>query len=716
MPKRYEQRIMRTLSRRDYQPLKQRALARALNIEDEDYQIFTQAIKNLLEEEKIARGAKDVITLPSMEEGKIAGVFESTSKGYGFLRPENPLMQGDLFIPAGAALDAVNGDAVVAKVTGRTKRGGQERYTGRIVEIVTRRRTHYVGTVECVKGQWFVRPDGKELSNLIMVDDPAAKNAKPGDKVRVEILHYPTERYLAQGVITERLGKSGAPSVELKAVMSRFELPDKFPKTVLENARDSIQRFERTAEKSDDSREDIRDETIITIDPVDAKDFDDAVSIKKLPRGVWELGVHIADVSFFIPENSPLDREAKQRGNSVYLPGHVVPMLPELLSNGVCSLQPARDRFVKSAYIRLGQRGEVLETRFANSVIRSSRRLTYEDAEDILAGKTIGFSDEVVSLVRDMEKLAKIIQQRRRQAGMLNLEIPRAELIFDAQGRVIDARPESTSFPHTIIEMFMVEANEASARLLDGLRVPFLRRIHPEPDALARSESARVIKLCGYVIPKNIDRHGLQKLLDSVRGTPQSFVINLAVLKSLQRAEYSPAPMGHYALASEHYCHFTSPIRRYPDLEVHRLIQAKLEGRLTRKTANQFPDEAQLEELGRQCSQTERNAAQAEDDLRSFMILQMLQERVGEQINAVVTSVTNFGVFVQCERILIDGLIRAEDVIRHEASKSKGRQAARGRNHSGSFSERCPYRIGQELRVQIAAVNPAARTLDLVPV
>jgi ribonuclease R len=714
MPQRYTQRIIKTLSRRDYQPLKQRALARALSVPDEDYPAFVQAIKDLMAEEKIVEGPKSTIVLPSME-GKITGVFESTSKGYGFLRPENPFMQGDLFIPAGAALDAVTGDTVVAKVTSQTKRGGQARYTGRIIEIVARGRSQYVGTLQCEHGHWSVQADGRELADPIMVDDPTAKNAKAGDKVVVEILHYPTERYRAQGVILERLGKGGAPSVELKAVMCRFQLPEKFSRAVLDDAREAVELFEQASRKITDDREDARDQTIITIDPVDAKDFDDAISIRKLPKGVWELGVHIADVSFFIPEGGPLDYEAKKRANSVYLPGHVVPMLPELLSNGICSLQPARDRFVKSAYIRLDPNGEVLETRFANSVIRSARRLTYEDAEDILAGKTIGFSDEVIALVRDMEKLARIIQNRRRRAGMLTLELPRAELVFDAQGRVIDARPESTSFPHTIIEMFMVEANEAAARMLDSLRVPFLRRVHPEPDALARTESARVIKLCGYVVPKNINRHGLQKLLDSVRGKPQSFVINLAVLKSLQRAEYSPAPMGHYALASEYYCHFTSPIRRYPDLEVHRLIQARLDSRLTRKTAIEFPDEAQLEELGRHCSQAERNAQKAEDDLRSFMILQMLQERVGEEINAVVTSITNFGVFVQCERVLIDGLIKAEDVMRHEAAKSRGKHAHPSRSRAGSFTERCPYRIGQELRVRIAAVNPSARTLDLVP-
>ena len=717
MPERFTQRIIRLLKRPDYQPLKQRALARALNVPDEDYKAFCQSVWELQKQGKLAVGAGNKISLPQMAD-RLVGTYEAARGGYGFIRPDLPTAQGDLYIPFDKSLDAATGDQVVACVRKGGKRRGEIRYVGEVVKVLKRATTQIVGTLQKQGRQWFVLPDGKEFTRLVAIEDPSAKDAQPGDKVLVELLSYPSPQFYGQGVIIERLGKSGTSKAELKAIICRYQLPDKFSRIALSEVRRAASQFHPETDLARGLREDIRANLIITIDPTDARDFDDAVSLQKLPQGHWQLAVHIADVSAFVGSDTHLDLESRQRGNSVYLPQHVIPMLPELLSNGICSLQEGQDRFVKTVYILLDETGRVLQTRFANSLIRSSRRLTYEEVDLILEGKTGGFQTNLVKLIKKMEQLARIIQQRRREQGMLTLEMPEAQLVYDDKGRVIDAHPASTTFSHTMIEMFMVEANEAVARLLDSFNVPFLRRIHPEPDSLALGESARIVNLCGYPVPKNINRRGLQDLLNRAKGKPESFLINLAILKSLARAEYSPAPMGHFALASEHYCHFTSPIRRYPDLTVHRLLQAYLQGRLSKKTVKDFPAYDLLEELGRHCSLTERNAEDAEKELTTLKILQMLSNRLGEEFPAVVTSITNFGVFAQCQKFLVEGLIKPEDIptssLAHQSAPS--RSSRRHDTCHRRFTDWCPYKIGQKIRVRIVNVNLPARTLDLVPV
>jgi len=717
MPERFTNRIMRLLSNKNYQPLKQRALAHSLRVTDQEYSTFRQALDQLHRQGDIAIGPGSKICLPEMA-GQLVGTFESTSKGFGFIRPDKPFVQGDLFIPEGQSLDAITGDKVLAKVIKQDKRGGLIRYRGRIIEILTRGKKHFVGRLFQEDRQWFVQPDGKAGTERITVGDPGAKNAKADDKVLVEIIDYPTPQSYAYGVIIERLGKSGTSAAELKAIIHHYNLPDKFPANVLEEGRRLAHDFMKSGESKTTCREDITHKTVITIDPVDARDFDDAISLRKLPHDNWQLGVHIADVSTFVNDGAILDEEARLRANSVYLPQHVIPMLPEVLSNGLCSLQEGQKRLVKSVYINLDKHGKVLGTRFANSIISSTRRLTYEDADDILAGKTQGYDNKVIRLLKEMEQLARLLQRRRDNEGMLTLDLPKAVLVYDEHGHVVDAHPESRSFSHTLIEMFMLEANEAVARLLDSLRVPFLRRVHAEPDSLATGQMARILKDCGLNIHHSLDRKDLQKLLSSAKGTPQSFIINLAVLKSLQQAEYSPIAIGHYALASEHYCHFTSPIRRYPDLVIHRLFEAYIEGRLTRKTIDKFPDYDQLLDLGKHCSERERNAEKAERELTTLKILQMLSNHIGEDRLGVVTSITNFGLFVQLEKFLVDGLITAEDVYRYEnlqKGKKKKRPEKAKPARRGSFMDNCPFKIGQEIRVRIAAVNVAARTLDLVP-
>jgi len=593
----------------------------------------------------------------------------------------------------------------------------------------------------------------------------------------------------------------------LQSVLRQFDLPAKFPDDVLQQARGAatgydpeayLKRGGRSTAAGAGDREDLRDEMIITIDPDDAKDFDDAISLRKLKgaaaqgrvgpdagvenedeeiehlmmgsagEAVWELGVHIADVSCFVSVESPMDIEARVRGNSTYFPGHVVPMLPEVLSNGVCSLQENQPRLTKSAFIRYDAAGRVVGTRFSNSLIQSKKRLTYRQAQAIIDDAkgegqpyTKGLleappnpnvpvvSEDVRQLLVHMDRLARIIRQRRLAEGMIVLDLPEVELIINDEGHVIDARPEDNSFTHKIIEMFMVEANEAVSRWLTRAGLPVLRRIHPDPDVMSTEQVRQFMLVAGKKVPKVLDRKALQAVLDSVRGTPIAYAVHLAILKTMSSAEYSPQPIGHYALASDNYAHFTSPIRRYADLVIHREFEAvlgrKQEGKgrkhegkkrahreaprdvaviketelssgepgnrrgagMMPEKLGMTPDYVTLVNLGKHLSYTERRSADAERELRAVKVLQLLAEHVGDVIDGVVTGVTGFGVFVQSTRFLTEGMIRVADLPEDFWQFDDRAGVLRGQRTGRRIS------LGDRARVQIVNVNVSARQLDL---
>ena len=384
-------------------------------------------------------------------------------------------------------------------------------------------------------------------------------------------------------------------------------------------------------------------------------------------------------------------------------------MLPEVLSNGICSLQPDQKRFAKSVYITYDTKGKVLGSEFDNSIICSKKRLTYLEADAILKGHAEGYPGEVVALLKDMETLARVIEKRREKNGMLHLDLPETELIYDDDGNVIDAEPADDSYPHTMIEMFMVEANEAVAGLLDRFGVPFMRRIHPEPDALTTKNLGRFVRVCGLKIPRHLDRAAMQDLLATVKGTPLSYAVNMTILRSMQKAEYSPLHIGHFALASTHYCHFTSPIRRYADLLVHRLIDCYVKGRLNKIGLEEVLTEGDLIEIGKHITFTELQAADAEKELKTVLILQMLSERVGQEMDVVVSGLTNFGVFVQCTKFGIEGMIEPGDLGLDEWKYDERTQAVVGKWSGESVH------LGQAMKVRIAAVNVPARHLFLAP-
>ena len=703
MPEALEKQIIELLKHPDYRPLKAGQLARALAVSPEDYPQFKQTLEHLRRAGHIVIGAGNLIMPPALS-GLIIGTFRANRKGFGFVMPLEPTSHDDLFVPEGAAGGAMTGDTVTARIVSKGKRAGLPRYTGQVIEVLERANNRFVGTLLKEPDGWIVQPDGSSFVKPISVDDVGAKNARQKDKVVVEILSYPTGKYLARGVIIEVLGRAGQYEAETQSIIRRYHLPSGFDADCLDQAHEAAGGFDP---EQLDGRGDITDKAIITIDPPDAKDFDDAISLERDARGNWILGVHIADVSHFVPADSPLDAEAENRGNSIYLPGRTLPMLPEVLSNGVCSLQPAQRRFVKSVYLTYDQKGSVLSRKFANSIMCSTQRLTYQQADKILKGHTKDAKPGVLKLLKNMETLSRTIESRRIKNGMIHLDLPETELVIDKSGRVVDAHPADTSYPHTIIEMFMVEANEAVASLLDRLNVPFIRRIHPEPDALSMKNLAQLVRGFGFSMPRNPGRAAIQDLLAAVKGADCELAINLAVLRSLEKARYAPLNIGHYALASTHYCHFTSPIRRYADLLVHRVLQCHLQNRLDR--AKQIAAGQDLLQMGEHITFTEQRAEDAEKDLTKVLILQMLSKRIGDELDCVVTGLTNFGVFVQSRKFGIEGLIRKEDLGPDQWQYNERAHCITG--------ERSGYtvRLGQSVKVRIDSVNIPARQLNLFP-
>ncbi|MCU0915739.1 MAG: ribonuclease R [Planctomycetes bacterium] len=704
MPQVYKDRILKFLQREEYQPLKPAQLAKALGVDEDASSEFQIAFEELRRAGHVVVGAGNVITLPSIA-GQVVGRFRGNPKGFGFVSPLEPNAHGDLFIPPDATGDAMTGDVVLAKVNRKGKRGPEAHYTGEIIDVLERANNRFVGTLIRNPEAWLVQPDGTSFIEPIVVEDVTAKNAREKDKVVVEILSYPSERFLARGVIIQVLGRAGQYEAEIQSVIHQFHLPGEFESECLDQARTAASTFQPERAPG---REDITDKVVVTIDPPDAKDFDDAISLETDAQGNWVLGVHIADVSSFIPPDSPLDQEAKLRGNTVYLPGRTIPMLPEILSNGICSLQPEQFRFTKSAYMTYDAEARVISRRYANSIIRSSARLTYEQADRILKGHTKGFKRPVIALLRDMEALSRRIEARRTKAGMLHLDLPEPELVYDDAGRVIDAHPADTSYPHTIIEMFMVEANEAVASLLDRLNLSFIRRIHPDPDILSLQNMARLLKAVGIAMPRTPDRHAIQAVLDHVKGSEQSLAVNIVVLRSLERALYAPTNIGHYALASRHYSHFTSPIRRYADLLVHRQLQYYLEDRV--ENAKQWAAGQNLFDVGQHITFTEERADDAEKELTTVLILQMLGKHIGDELACVVTGLTGFGVFAQSEKYGIEGLIKLEDLGPDHWRFNRLAQCIVGERSGETI------RLGRPLRVYIASVDVPSRRLNVVPV
>jgi ribonuclease R len=722
-----ETQVLALVAKRSYQPLKPKALARKLLVPVNRYSEFRRVLKDLLKQGRIELGKNHLIR-PTTLHGTATGVFRRAGGGYGFVRPE--VVDGhagpEIFVPEGQTLDAATGDNVVVQIT-RKSRGPDRGPTGRIVQVLERATRQFVGTYFERDGQGYVRVDGTVFSHSIFVGDPGAKGAKPDDKVVVEMLRFPSLDDRGEAVITEILGVHGQPGIDTLSVIRAFGLPDKFPEDVLEEARQAAAHFD---ESKLHGREDFTDQITVTIDPVDARDFDDAVSLTIDPKTKhWQLAVHIADVAHFAPHGGALDREARKRGTSVYLPQRVIPMFPEIISNSLASLQQGRVRYVKSALIEFTPAGAKTNVRFANGAIKNQRRFTYQEVSDLLkvdGGKTVYggqwtvdgdresgpeaatvhrppttvHQPPITSMLFHMRDLAMILRKRRFKRGALELDLPEVELEYDADGRVTGAHYVHHDVSHQIVEEFMLAANEAVAEHLSSLGVPFLRRVHPAPEPNKLKAFAEFARILGYKMQRETDRFALQRVLAQSADKPDSYAVHFALLRSLKQAAYSPQEEGHYALASDDYCHFTSPIRRYPDLTVHRLLDRWL------RTGRCGSDATELAALAGHCSRTERRAETAERELVKFRLLTYMSERLGLELEVIVTGVADYGFYGQSETLPVDGLV-------HVSTMTDDYYYFDARSHSliGQRTKR-RYRLGDKVKVKVVRVDLQRRQLD----
>jgi len=694
--------IDKLVRRRKYSPLTPQQLARALAIADEDMPGFEANIESMECAGKLARIKGNRYALPSRA-GVVIGRLDVARGGFGFVMPlDTKEFKEDIYISERDMGTAAEGDIVAATVSARAGRFGQP--TGKIAYIVKRSRTNFVGTYALKDREGVVAVDGGGAIREVRVPRVEEVKPRPGEKVVVAIESWPRPGGLASGVVVEVLGVASDPTTDTISVIREFGLPDDFEPDALAEA-DSV--GDKVPARDLQGRLDLRKRTVITIDPVRARDFDDAISIKRTNDG-WLLGVHIADVSHYVRPGSQLDKEAAYRGTSVYFPTRVLPMLPHSISNGIASLRENEDRLTKSVIMRYNTRGELVGYEIHKSIIRSAKRMTYEQASDVLAGRRpdgLTLSSEIEELLKEAAELARLLEARRLEAGLLELDMPEVEVELDAAGEVIGVSPVKRDWSHKLIEMFMVAANEVVAEFLTARNIPHLRRAHEGPS----EEDLQALKIfltgMGLPVRDTADRFQLQEILRRAQGRPEAPLINLAVLKSMRRAEYSADLVGHYALASKHYSHYTSPIRRYPDLVVHQILDEFLLGALNDERRKSW--ESHMPQVALSSSHTERRADQAEQELTKLKILRYLEKRPDEEYEGIITGVKPYGIFVELAGLLVDGFTHIS-----ELPDRTMRFDPRGRRLVGA-KKGSTLRLGDSVAVRIKAIDLAARKLDL---
>src|SRR5438874_8393443 len=705
--------ILGLLRRKDYRPLNKIDIARKLGLTGTERVALRKSLRELERAGEIARIRKNRYVLPA-EADLVTGKLSIHQAGYGFLTSEMS-GQPDIFIAAENTGTAMHGDRVVARMSPDEPSGRiKGRREGRVIRILERAHDTIVGTLQRSRNFYYVVPDDPRIVHDVYVGQvsnspqdesavadlpPAASKIAPqvGDKVVVRLEAWESRHVNPEGEIIEVLGPASAPGIDMLSIIRKYHLPTEFPRDVLDQAKGIPETVDA---RQFEGREDLRGEFIVTIDPDDARDFDDAIQVEKTGSG-WRLGVHIADVAAYVEPGSPLDREARQRGNSVYLPDRVIPMLPERLSNGVCSLNPSVDRLTHSVFVEFDKNGRAKNARFAKSVIRSAKRLTYKEAYAILQAKPDG---ELSRRLHTAWELAALLRHNRFEHGSLDLDFPEVKVHVDANGRPIRLERVENDESHQLVEEFMLAANEAVARELRHRSIATIYRVHEDPDPEKLGEYREFILSFGYRVGDLSHRKEVQRFLASIRGKPEEQALKIGLLKSLNRARDAAQPLGHYGLAKANYLHFTSPIRRYADLVVHRTLAERNSPRRSKI------DIGQIESLANHISDTERNAAEAEIEsvrLKKLQFFeQQLKERNPEVFRAAIMDVRNYGLVVELPDALVTGVVHVSTLSDDFYSFDAAQRRLAGRRTNRRFS------VGDEILVFVARVEPYTRQID----
>jgi ribonuclease R len=698
-----KERILAFMKEDAYKPLLFEELKMVLDVPKPDVELFRSVIDELESEGSIFKTHRNRYGVPERM-GLVVGHLQGNERGYGFVIPDDGDMN-DIFIPADGLNGAMHNDRVIARINKKITEG--KRAEGEVIRIVLRANRFIVGTFESSRYFGFVVPDDKRVSGDLFIPKDEFNNAMPGDKVVAEIVKWPDKRRNAEGRITEIIGNKDEAGTDILSVIKAFNLQEEFPEAVIKQVQKVPDVVTTGMLKG---RRDLRQLKPITIDGEDAKDLDDAVSIERLPNGRYRLGVHIADVSHYVVEGSPLDEDALKRGTSVYLVDRVIPMLPKELSNGICSLNAGEDRLAFSVMMDIDSTGKVVNHEIFESVINTTERMTYTDVCKILADDDSQLKEKYSHILKDikaMEELALILHNKRVSRGSIDFNFEETKVILDEEGKPIEIKRLEITIANRIIEEFMLVCNETVAEQFHWANVPFVFRIHEEPDPEKIEVFAEFASNLGYRLKgiNKIHPRTLQELLEKVKGTKEELIISTVMLRSLAKARYSHLNAGHFGLAAKYYCHFTAPIRRYPDLIIHRIMKEYLKGSLNEAREGKL--NKKIPEIARACSERERAAEEAERETIDIKKVEFMKKQEGKFFEGIISNITSFGMFVKLENT-IEGLVRMSSMDDDYYIFDDKRYCLIGER------TRKIYRIGDIIDVQLTRADISARQIDFI--
>ena len=696
-----QQKILDLMKDEDYVPMKAKELAMIMRVPKNEYGDFLEVLGNLELEMKIQKNRKNRYRL--VEKTYYDGIYRKNQKGFGFVRLED--QEDEIYISKENSLNALNGDRVLIEILEESNK--VKSAEGKVVRILKHEKDTVVGIFQNNKSFGFVVPDDRSFGTDIFISKKNFGKARDNHKVLVKITKYPQNGKNAEGKIIEVLGNVNEAGVDMLSLIKEYNLPSTFPEEVVQEAK----KFGDTIDEKDiPNRVDYRDREIFTIDGEDAKDLDDAVRVEKLDNGNYKLEVHIADVSYYVKENSLLDREALIRGTSIYMLGRVIPMLPRELSNGLCSLNEGEDRYTLSCIMEIDQKGNVVSGEVVKGIIKVTKRMSYNDVQAILDGNetVINHYKPYIQEFKNMEELAIILKNRRMEQGYLNLDIPESKIGLDIDGKVVSVGKYETSFANEIIEQFMLSANETIAEKFYWLQAPFIYRVHEKPDIEKIQELNKFLINFGLKIKANKDNiypKEFAKILEETKGKEEEKVVSNLVLRTLKLARYEAENKGHFGIASKYYCHFTSPIRRYPDLFIHRIISRYLEENYDVKENWIEEHQKQAEDRAKQSSEREKIATKVEREAEDLKKAEYMESRIGEEYEGIVSSITSFGMFVELENT-IEGLIRFDDLGDEYFIYDEDRKQLIG-EHSNKV-----YKIGDKVKIRVKKASKILKQID----